>query len=320
MIFLQIALQNCIKNKDADTSQIEQQPIDPAPVDPKSFSIFSLYTMEDEGITRKFISVSDMYQDSITVLPEIILNQKNISFSELKRIELPAKYRDKMLKATGFKESDTLYIFNYASGFMEKSVVRDLNAVAHLNNYTGEGDEISDHYYMLGFELKEPINTEDELEKTYHTLAYIGAENPFVGKPLTKMVWSKVPASQLSEKNAENLNLKLEQTYKYDDGEFFYFVQDWKGDEYVVKRNLIVKNRKNEVVLATNFENSEGSSVTPLNGIDDEEYTDYQWTGHLFKNKPKVVFDFVYHSFGCPQITFINKNYAPLNINCDNRH
>lgn len=320
MLSLQILLKNCTKKNNPIEAQKEQQAVNPAVIDSKPLSIFSIYTMENERVTRKFISISELYQDSITVPPEIIQNQKNIPFSELKRIELSAKYREKMLKATGFKESDTLYIFNYDSGIMEKSVVRDLIAVANLNFYTGEGEEITNDYYMLGFELKDPIKNEKEIENSYNTLAYIGAENPFVEKPLTKMVWSKVPASELSEKNGKNSNLKLDQTYKYDDGELIYYVQDWKDDELLFNRYLTVKNKKNEIVLSTKFENSEGSSIASLNGIDDEEYTDYQWSGYLFKNKPKVAFYFEYQSFGCPQITFTDKNYAPIIIHCDNRH
>lgn len=329
LFLTQLFLKNCTKTNVVEKAEIKtpesgliSSEKDSEKINLDSFAIFSLHAIEDKGIYRTFISLSDIYRDSVTVPPEMIANQNNIPFDILKRIELSDLYRKKLLKGTGFKESDTLYIFNYQSNTLEKLPLNTLKAVAHLNGYTSEGEEIADHYYQVGFELNTLRTSDKEPDPTNYSFAYIGTENPFSEQPLKQIKWKKISATEFPNNDVKRKSdLKTKGVYQYTDGNLIYYLQDQKSDDYLEERTLIVLNEKRKIIYKNTFDNSdEGSALTHLNGIENQEYTDYQWTGKLFKNKPPVIFDLVNSSFGCPEIIFLDQSYPRFFINCDNRH
>ena len=295
----------------ADTISIEKKNL-------SDLKIFDLYSMENSGKYDLFISLSDIYNDSLAIPNDIIENQKTKTFAELKHFELTGKYREKLLTGTSLSESDTLFLYNYKEVKLQKFPISDLKSVANLNLYTSEGDEISSYDYMIGFQLNQSENS-DEItsEKTNYSLAYFGKENPFSGEKVVPIHWQKTSREKfpLPLKNEQNLG----ETYlaKFDD--LNYYIQDYK-DEYGIGKRVFAVVKAKKVIFTKTFTKGEGAEFSPLNFIDNNEYNDWQWTGKLFKNKPPVVFGFVSESFGCPSITFLDSSYPEIYTNCDNRH
>lgn len=284
-----------------------------------NLKIYDLYSIENsEKKYSLFISLSDIYTDSLSVPNEIIQNQKNKTFEELKRIELTGIYRERLLNGTKLTENDTLFLYNYSNAKLQKFPIHKLKSVAHLNLYQSEGDEINEYSYMIGFELNDKMSSDAESSEISNSnLAYFGKENPFSGEKLIPVHWFKMSKDQfpLSLEKGKNLG----NTYFAQFKNLKYYLQDYNGDHETAKRQLaIVKNGK--VVFVKNYTRGEGAEFSPLNFIDSNGYNDWQWTGNLFKDKPPVIFDFVSESFGCPSITFLDSSFPDLYINCDNRH
>ena len=295
----------------ADTMSIEKKNL-------SDLKIFDLYSMENSGKYDVFIPLSDIYNDSLAIPNDIIENQKTKTFAELKHFELSGNYREKLLKGTSLSESDTLFLYNYKEAKLQKFPISDLKSVANLNLYTSEGDEISSYDYMIGFQLNQSENSDDiALEKTNYSLAYFGKENPFSCEKVMPIHWKKTARDQfpLPLKNQQNLG----ETYVAKFENLTYYIQDYKGEYGIYKRDFaVVKDKK--VIFTRAYTTGEGAEFSPLNFIDNNEYNDWQWTGKLFKDKPPVVFGFVSESFGCPSITFLDSSYPEIYTNCDNRH
>lgn len=280
--------------------------------------IFDLYSIENEGKYHTFISLSDIYNDSLAIPNDIIEDQKSKTFAELKHFELTGIYREKLLKGTSLSETDTLFLYNYKDAKLQKFPIKDLKSVANLNLYMSEGDEIFSYDYMIGFELNQPEASEEiAYAQTDNTLPYFGTENPFSGEKLTLVPWKKTTRDQfpLSLNNKKNLGDTYHAKYRDMD----YYLQDLKDEYGIAERQLaVVKNKK--VFFTKTITKGEGAEFKSLNFIESNDYDDFQWTGNLFKNKPPVVFGFVSESFGCPNITFLDSSYDDIYLNCDNRH
>ena len=264
-----------------------------------------------------FISLSDIYMDSVTVPADIIRNQKNIPFDKLKHFELPAFYREKFLKGTKLSENDTLYLYNYKENHLDKLPIKNLKAVANLTFYSSEGEEIYDDDYMIGFQLDEKIDREKSMDKTNYSLAYFGKQNPFAEQKLEPVKWKKVDGKDFPVKIASKL--KLGKTYHYKVGNLDCYLQDLMSENEVRERKLVaVKDGK--VRLDRTITKGEGAEFYPLNFVEETDNNESQWTGNLFKGKPPVVFGFLSESFGCTAITFLDNSYPDLYTDCDNRH
>ena len=85
------------------------------------------------------------------------------------------------------------------------------------------------------------------------------------------------------------------------------------------RRLLVVDSKTKEIIIDKLYSSSEGTSPTPLNYEEGDDVVN-QWTGKLFKNKPQVIFGFLYESFGCPGISIIDKSNEEIYLQCDNRH
>jgi hypothetical protein len=283
-----------------------------------NFHIFGIYPLENGEQYEIFISLSDIYHDSISIPPEIINDQKNLSFAELKQFELPPLYRKKLLKGSHLSESDTLYLYNYKSNIMEKLPIKNLKAMANLNGYTSEGEEIYEQDYMIGFQINKLENQDNAMDKANFTLAYFGNQNPFNNQPLESMQWQQVSSNKFPAK-MQHPNLKPENVYQYQTADRHYFLLDLMRDANVTERKLVVL-KKGKIIFEKIYTKGEGAEFIDLNAIENAEYNDHQWTGSLFKGKPPVIFGFVSASFGCPEINFLDNNYSEIYINCDNRH
>lgn len=324
--FLILLSISCNKNPDNAAALVKSLPQDtiakPIKFNAENFPVYSVYTIAiDEEKKRLFISLSDRYL-STDIMPAYLLNnQKKVPFTKLKRINLPSSYRQKMLKETGIKENDSLYLFNYKDGSLEKYPVNKLNAVAHLNFYTGEGDEVSENSYMLGLEPIANLDNQNAVEDTYTTLAYFGSENIFADEALTPVKWTKISTAGLPGGKMKGDSLRLKEAFRFEFQDLVYYTEDFTYEEEVAERQFIVKNKTGKLLYNRIYKfDFEGASPTPLDGGQEIEKETYQWTGLLFKNQAPVIFDMVYYSFGCPEITFLDDSYEPFFINCDNRH
>lgn len=281
------------------------------------FHIFDLYALENGSNYDIFISLSDIYNDSLSIPSEIIQNQKTKTFADLKHFELKGIYREKLLKGTSLSETDSLFLYNYKEAKLQKFPISDLKAVANLNLYASEGDDISYYDYMIGFQLNQSESSESYTDKTNFSLAYFGKESPFSGEKLIPIHWKKTSREQfpLSLKNQQITGNTYHSKYKNLD----YYLQDYNGENETSKRQLAVL-KDNKVIFTRDFTTGEGAEFTSLNFVDHNEYNEWQWTGNLFKNKPPVIFGFVSESFGCESITFLDSSFPALYTNCDNRH
>jgi len=325
--FLLFAVSSCLLSckkvvkKVATADKKQEVAVDTISTGKKNLSdlqIFDLYSMENAGKYNIFVSLSDIYNDSLAVPNDIIENQKSKTFIELKHFELTGIYREKLLKGTSLSETDTLFLYNYKDAKLQKFPIKDLKSVANLDLYTSEGEEISHYNYMIGFELNQQETSEETaMDKTNYSLVSVGKQNPFSGEKVIPIHWKKTSRDQfpLSLKNEKN----LENTYQAKLENLVYYIQDYKGEYGISKRQLAVV-KGNKVTFTKTFTTGEGAEFSPLNFINNNEYNDWQWTGRLFKNKPPVVFGFVSESFGCPSITFLDSSYEDIYLNCDNRH
>ena len=131
--------------------------------------IFNVAFYDRNELTDAFISVSDIYTDSLSISPEFFKNQEKIKFENRIYIELEADYRKKMLRALQLTENDTLYMFNYESASIQKTPLSKLKSVAYLSYYVGQEDEIDETSYMLGFQIEEQKKWENIYQKYDYT-------------------------------------------------------------------------------------------------------------------------------------------------------
>ena len=284
--------------------------------------IFSVTTIGNDIHTDSvsaFVSLSDIYYDSLAVPASYITHQQSIPFDSLKFFELEPVYRQRLLKGAALTEQDTLFLYDYARNSLEKAPLKTLKAIAQLTPYASEGDEIYVDSYMIGFEIGQHLMRESRKEYYDHVLVAIGPENPFAQQQLRLITWEAVNEPPIDWQGFETSPL-----YRYQQDGNTFFVGDVRNgeDAWLSGRKLLVLGAGGEVLVSKDFRDSEGVSLTSLN-IADENGADFregQWTGKLFKQSPSVVFGFEYFSFGCPSIILLDQAYADVIIYCDNRH
>ncbi|WP_288447709.1 hypothetical protein [uncultured Chryseobacterium sp.] len=289
-------------------------------IDYTNFNIFSLSTIssaEKDSDADIFISVSDIYKGVQPIPAEIVNNQKQMSFEELQHFELDAPSRKKLLEGIYLTENDSLYIYRYDRNKLEKMPVSQLKAVAYLSPYSEEVDPES---YMMGFQVATHQKIADD-GLYNNAIAYFGNKNPFVENKMKAVKWQKAGAD-ISERYFTRSKLNMGKTYQSKYENMTYYLQDYLEEQNVVERRLVVINDHQEKIAEKTFSlaASDGGEFLPLYGIETDEANIFQWTGHLFKGKPPVIFGFIAYSFGCPSITFLDKNEKNFPINCDNRH
>ncbi|WET49632.1 hypothetical protein PYS58_00560 [Chryseobacterium indologenes] len=288
-------------------------------IDFKNFHIFNVSTMQRKELMDTFISVSNIYNDKNAVPADFLKKQKELPFDKVSYIELDGTYRKKMLDGIHITENDSLYLYNYETNKLQKIPVNTLKAVAYLSPYTVEGDEVDSDSYMLGFQVDTQKGT-DIFDKYMNVLAYFGSKSPFVENQMKMIKWEKA-GTDIQKKYFPGSTLKYGGTYQYKYENLIYYVQDFLEEYGTQERKLVVINDHNEKIFEKTFTIEDGAEFNPLEKTGNEETHYYaQWTGNLFQGKAPVVFNFTAPSFGCPAITFLDKEKTELSINCDNRH
>lgn len=288
-------------------------------IDFKNFNIFNVSTMHRNELMDTFISVSDIYNDKDVIPPDFLKKQKEVSFEKMSYTELDGSYRKKMLDGIHITENDSLYLYNYGTNKLQKIPVSKLKAVAYISPYLGEGDEIDAESYMLGFQL-DAQKSNDIFDKYANAIAYFGNKNPFVENQMKMIKWEKAGAD-IQKKYFAGSKLKSGGIYQFKYENLTYYVQDLLEEYGTKERKLVVINNHNEKIFEKTFVIGDGAEFNPLEKMENDSSNFYaQWTGKLFKGKAPVVFNFISPSFGCPMITFLDKEKTELAINCDNRH
>ncbi|WP_160138754.1 hypothetical protein [Chryseobacterium sp. c4a] len=288
-------------------------------IDFKNFNIFNVSTMQRKDLMDTFISVSDIYNDKDAVPADFLKKQKELPFNELSYIELDDSYRKKMLAGIHITENDSLYLYNYETNKLQKIPVNKLKAVAYISPYMGEGDEIDSESYMVGFQL-DTQKGNDIFDKYTNVIAYFGSKSPFVENQMKMIKWEKADAD-IQKKYFSGSKLKYGGIYQYQYENLTYYVQDLLEEYGTQERKLVVVNEHQEKIFEKTFFIEDGAEFNPLVKTENDSSNNYaQWTGKLFKGKEPVVFNFISPSFGCPVITFLDKEKTELSINCDNRH
>lgn len=291
-------------------------------IDYTNFNIFSLSIIssaEKDSDMDIFISVSDVYKGEQPVPAAIIKNQKQMTYEERQHFELDAPGRKKLLDGINLTENDSLYIYEYGSNKLQRMPISQLKAVAYLSPYSDDQDLDPDSY-MMGFQVATHQKT-TEYDRYNNAIAYFGNKNPFVENKMKAVKWQKAGAD-ISKKYFSQSKLTQGKTYQSQYENLTYFLQDYLEEGNIVDRKLVIINDRKEKIAEKTFSlaGSDGGEFLPLYGIDADEANVFQYTGHLFKGKPPVIFGFLAQSFGCPSISFLDQKEKDFPINCDNRH
>lgn len=284
---------------------------------------------ENSNIKIGFVSLSDLY--SLSEHPDslVIPDRENADASSHEYFILTPKYRKRLLAKTKISETDTVYVYDYSKDVLLSFPVKNLNVVAYLSIYENVEDCPCNQYaYMIGFELPKK-NLKGLRANYYDVLVYVGKENPFARGQMKPMVFVKISSgdfpSHKSKRTYSFQNNKKGGAFSFVSGNYQFFIQDYLqgNEEYINQRHLIVVDKRNgNVILERLFRESESTGLYQINlaNSNSEVYSQEQWTGKLFKNKPEVVFGFEGVSFGCPNIIFLDAKKPDVYINCDNRH
>ncbi|MBC3538991.1 hypothetical protein H7U12_04820 [Rufibacter sp. H-1] len=180
---------------------------------------------------------------------------------------------------------------------------------------------------MIGFEADAKALSKFKDFYFHHTVAYIGKEDPFVKGQMKPITWGKINPGNFpkikmkAEDNKSTIDKRIGDAYVFENDSLHYFIQDYLGDEMNSARRLVVLHaRTKALVYEEFFFEEDGVELARLNYSKESYNSIYQWTGNLFKAKPPVVLGFTSISFGCPYISFLDKNEKSIYISCDNRH
>ena len=243
------------------------------------------------------------------------------------KYQLPQKYRQSFLTASGISETDNLFVYNYEYNKLYSFPISKLEVFA-IKSDCLPTDETN---YQFGFALA--LN---QLPQDYDpndtTFVYIGKESPFAQEQLTLLNWQKISDKEDEEDNYLAQAHGFHHYYFSDKGYNYlaqtnglhYYLKQYPShrDDYPKCGRLVIKNEKNKILRDDNYVFSSLYGGLPLNGKDKDHEYKKQWTGKLFKNKPLVVFGF-YSMFGgdCPGIDFIDSSFPSYDIRlrCDSR-
>ena len=290
--------------------------------------IFRLDFIEDNPETTiVFSSFSDVYRLSAhpdsAALPDTLLD-----FNAPIYMELTDSYRWRFLDGVGLKESDFLYAYNYEIDSLLSFRIKDMKVIAVLNAYSRGGKDRHEPYeYKIGLQLD--IEDLYELGPFYNNvLVCTGKTSPFSKGKMQRIQWEKDEENRFPEHyptiTLEDRLAPLESGTVYSyflDGYRYYLRDKWLEGRIVARHLLVVDEKSNfeSIVLNRILFEGESASFQPLNGMSGDDET-YQWTGRLFKDRPPVILGFLYESFGCERIDFLQKGEPSNYIHCDNRH
>lgn len=279
-----------------------------------------------------FVSLSEIYYPDSLAIP--LVREEEYDKSKPVDFKLNSKYRKQFLAGTKISETDKVFIYSYCRNILISFPVSNLNVMACLNMYAGDGP-YSEGEYMFGFEINKKYLKDFE-QYFINTLVYIGKESPFILNQMKPIAWKKTAPEKFPAAAIDTLkNPALKRfnydspdeysrgdVYMYEANDLVYYVQNIlskKRNNELKARHVCVMNKKTKELLCNAvYVDGESTSPAPLNFVE-SDYVE-QWTGKLFKNKPVVMLGFQYISFGCPHITFLSTSEKSIYINCDNRH
>lgn len=278
----------------------------------------SLHQISEESYIP-YVSLSDTYPinenpDSLA----IPINNPEDDHEKFEYFELEGNYRKNFLMRSGFSEKDKLFIYDYSRNVLKTFNVKELKLVACLTIY-GADWPYSQYDYRIGFELdKRLLNGYDNYFS--NSLVSIGKVSPFNMGKITNIQWNKIdnktyPSEKISLIDLEYINSQSYLTgniYSCEIDTLVFYMEELIQDNWSFGKRIMVLNRKTkEKILEKIYYAGESASFADI---------EYQWTGKLFKNKPNVIFGFLWESFGCERITFMDNFMDELYIYCDNRH
>ena len=201
--------------------------------------------------------------------------------------------------------------------------------VAKISPYETQAP-VSQSDYMIGFEIGEAIlNMADLKNYTSTTLGFIGEQNPFLEGQLRPVLWEKVDASrfptpkQIVKDSLAIIENTPNTTFEFTSGVLRYFLQNQTKTGRLSARHFkVLSTDRDSLVFDKVFKAGEGANLLRLNTVQNKKQNIRIaiWTGKLFKDKPPIITDFISHSFGCPEIYFLEDSEPPISIRCDNRH
>jgi len=291
----------------------------------ESINLFTLMSKDSSDVA--FVSLSDIYpvgeENDTLALPNI----EKIGKLKAQYFTFEKNYRKRFLSKTNISESDSVFVYDYAKNKLASFLVKNLKTAAYLNGYSSEEDWPYHNYdYMIGFEIN--IKYLKGFSEYYRdAIVYVGKENPFAKQKLVPVDWKKITAKDFPSKPLKGEDQKTLKgtskgtTYAFKTANYDYFLQDYLDNRKILfgRRLLVTDAKTKEIIIEKLYSQSEGTSPSPLNYEESPEAIN-QWTGKLFKNKPEVVFGFLYESFGCPGISIIDKSNEEIYLQCDNRH
>ncbi|AVV78906.1 hypothetical protein [Leptospira santarosai] len=212
--------------------------------------------------------------------------------------------------------------------------------------------------YMIGFEIEKKLlkNFKNKSFEYENSLIYIGKQNPFQKGRIKSILWKNIDPKKLStfkikvkyapgydptawsgysfgkayQFDSAPLRYYLQDLFKYDER---YYIQNLKYDdpnrslfervELNCRRLIVINTKTKEIIVEKFYCESEGAGFAPLKVVGDVDkywYQRYQWTGEIFKDRPPVIFGFLFVRFGCPSIDFLERSESYVRIHCDNRH
>ncbi|AVQ10678.1 Uncharacterized protein XB16_0331 [Leptospira santarosai] len=320
---------------------------------PEDLNLYSPNTCGNQSV--RFVSLSDKYP--VYDYPDwfSIPKLKNRKKKDLQYLILGRKYRARFLSKTKISENDTVFIYNYSTETIATFPVKNLNAVACLSPYKEDKDPpYSQKDYMIGFEIEKKLpknfkNKSFDYEEHNNTLIHIGKQNPFQKGRRKWLLWKKIDPKELSTfkirvKYAPGYDPQYDPTawseysfgkaYQFDSAPLRYYIQDLfkyddlsrpasERDEPDCRRLIVINTKTKEIIVEKFYCEREGAGFAPLKVVGDVDtywHQRYQGTGEIFKDRPPVIFGFLFVRFGCPSIDFLERSESYVRINCDNRH
>ncbi|MDI7237222.1 hypothetical protein QMM95_14205, partial [Leptospira santarosai] len=258
----------------------------------------------------------------------------------------------RFLSKTKISENDTVFIYDYSTETIATFPVKNLKAIACLSPYKEDKDPpYSQKDYMIGFEIEKKLlkNFKNKSFEYENSLIHIGKQNPFQKGRIKSILWKKIDPKKLSTfkirvKYAPGYDPQYDPTawsgysfgkaYQFDSVPLRYYLQDLfkyddlsrpasERDEPDCRRLIVINTKTKEIIVEKFYCKGEGAGFAPLKVVGDVDkywYQRYQWTGEIFKDRPPVIFGFLFVRFGCPSIDFLERSESYVLINCDNRH
>jgi len=287
----------------------------------------TLFTLDihrkEAGKESYFVVMTDGYPwnehpDSLAIAPEYL--GYNVSGAGDEHHYLEGIYRARFLQNMGIEEEDFVFVYNYGQDELYPYPVHSLPLLARITPY-GAYQPVEQYVYQIGFSLEEKWTGREKAD--LHSLAVIGKDSPFLLGHLKPMIWEETEQkvfSYMKVDSAERARWSINAykpflTYTFSDAGLSYFIRG--GQTKVI-------DGEGRLLFDGSFHRSEGRSRAPLTlkGQPPSPYGDLpeQWAGRFLKNRPPVMFGFVYVSFGCPGLNILDGLGREVYFSCDNRH